>query len=162
MDPALESLKEVIVLLRSSEIGNSGAISAKLPPSRFECDCFQIAADLPSLAQFGAVFKAVLKAPQCCGERCLVLKTTLPHTIPAGLRLPESSSCPSEGSAAKKQWLGSRAGDNCGGQEGKAQAEQGERLDRNGSNNWRYQGMAIELRLQDMERVTRWSQKKQG
>lgn len=33
MDLALESLKEVIVLLRSSEIGNSGAILAKLPPS---------------------------------------------------------------------------------------------------------------------------------
>lgn len=72
MDPALESLKEVIVLLRSSEIGNSGAILAKLPPSRFECDCFQIAADLPSLAQLGAIFKVVLKAPQDCRERHLV------------------------------------------------------------------------------------------
>jgi len=75
MDPALESLKEVIVLLRSSEIGNSGAISAKLPPSRFECDCFQIAAGLPSLARSGSIFKAVLKAPQPCRERRLVLKS---------------------------------------------------------------------------------------
>lgn len=55
MDLALESLKEVIVLLRSSEIGNLGAISAKLPPSRFECDCFQIAADLPNFAHAGAI-----------------------------------------------------------------------------------------------------------
>lgn len=86
MDLALESLKEVIVLLRSSEIGNSGAILAKLPPSRFECNCFQITADLPSLAQFRAIFKAVLKAPQCCQERHLAFKTVLPQTILAGLQ----------------------------------------------------------------------------
>lgn len=86
MDLALESLKEVIVLLRSSEIGNLGAILAKLPPSRFECNCFQITADLPSLAQFRAIFKAVLKAPQCCQERRWVFKTVLPQTIPAGLQ----------------------------------------------------------------------------
>lgn len=83
MDLALESLKDVIVLLRSSEIGNSGAISAKLPPSTFECDCFQIAADLPNLAHVGAIFKAVLKAPQCWRERCLVFKTTSPQNYPS-------------------------------------------------------------------------------
>lgn len=114
MDPALESLKEVIVLLRSSEIGNSGAILAKLPPSRFECDCFQIAEDLPSLAQPAAIFKVALKAAQCCGERCSVFKATLPQNITAGLRPPESSSS-REGAAGKNSWLGSQAGDNCGG-----------------------------------------------
>lgn len=115
MDSALESLKEVIVLLRSSEIGNSGAILAKLPPSRFEYDCFQIVADLPSLAQVGAIFKVVLKAPQCCRDRRLVFKSAPPQTTPAGLQPPESRSSGSEGSAGKNRWLGSQAGDNCGG-----------------------------------------------
>lgn len=162
MDPALESLKEVIVLLRSSEIGNSGAILAKLPPSRFECDCFQIAADLPSLAQFGAVFKAVSKAPQCCRERRWVFKPALPQTTSAGLQPPESSRS-SKGAAGKNRWLGSWAGDNCwaGRKDGKARGEQLKALARNSSNDWRYQGMAIGLRLQ-VERVNRWSQRRRG
>lgn len=75
MDLALESLKEVIVLLRSSEIGNSGAILAKLPPSRFDCDRFRITAALPSLAGSGSVSEAVLQARRRCRERCSVFET---------------------------------------------------------------------------------------
>lgn len=110
MDLALESLKEVIVLLRSSEIGNSGAVSAKLPPSRFERDCFQIAADLPKPRSVWSHFKVVSKAPQRCGERCLVFKTALAQTTPAGLWPPESRSSSSKEAAGKNRWLGSRAG----------------------------------------------------
>lgn len=106
MDVALESLKEVIVLLRSSEIGNSGAISAKLPPSRFECDCFQIAADLPNLAHAGAVFKVVLKAPPRCRERLLGVQN---HISP---KLPQQECSPQRaGADGKNRWLRSWAGE---------------------------------------------------
>lgn len=100
MDPALESLKEVIVLLRSSEIGNSGAILAKLPPSRFECDCFQIAAGLPSLPRSGSIFKAVLRAPQHPRERRSGLKN------PAGRQPLQGSS-----KASPAHCVGGRTGE---------------------------------------------------
>lgn len=46
--------------------------------------------------------------------------------------------------------------DGCGqlrGQEGKGRGEELEGLERNSSNDWRYQGMVTELRFQEMERV---------
>lgn len=159
MDLALESLKEVIVLLRSSEIGNSGAISAKLPPSRFERDCFQIAADLPKPRSVWSHFKVVSKAPQCCGERCLVLKTALAQTIPAGLWQQQQGSCRHQQMVEFTGW------DNCEGRKGGKVIRRGTiRRARENlcSNSWRHQGAVTELRFRAVEGVPRWGQRRSG
>ena len=49
-----------------------------------------------------------------------------------------------------------------GGKDGKARGKQLEGLERNIGNNWRYQGTVIDLRVQEVEKVTRWSERRSG